>query len=145
MPFYLAFKELWRARGRYILFSLVIALITLLVLFVAALGEGLGSGNREYIEKLNADLLVYQANVDLNVAASRIGSARLSQVRRVSGVQAVGPHRHGQRLVPHPLLVPVDPPADGHLPGQGLQLPPLSPQVLPAGRHLFPQRFVLPT
>jgi len=47
--------------------------------------------------------------------------------------------------VPHPLLVPVDPPADGHLPGQGLQLPPLSPQVLPAGRHLFPQRFVLPT
>jgi putative ABC transport system permease protein len=91
MPFYLAFKELWRARGRYILFRPVIALITLLVLFVAALAEGLGSGNREYVEKLNADLLVYQANVDLNVGASRIGAARLNEVRRVPGVKAVGP------------------------------------------------------
>ena len=46
---YLAVKEVWRNRGRFFLVSLVIALITLLVLFIAALGEGLGNGNREYI------------------------------------------------------------------------------------------------
>jgi putative ABC transport system permease protein len=91
MPFYLALKEIWRGRGRFILFSLVIALITVLVLFVAALAEGLGSGNREYLEKLNADLIVYQSNVDLSVGASRLGVDRLSEVRRVPGVQAVGP------------------------------------------------------
>jgi len=91
MPFYLALKEIWRSRGRFILFSMVIALITVLVLFVAALAEGLGSGNREYLEKLNADLIVYQSNVDLSVGASRLGVDRLSQVRRVPGVQAVGP------------------------------------------------------
>jgi len=34
MPFYLAFKEMWRNRGRFFLFSLVIALITVLVLFI---------------------------------------------------------------------------------------------------------------
>ncbi len=91
MPFYLALKEIWRGRGRFILFSMVIALITVLVLFVAALAEGLGAGNREYIEKLNADLIVYQSNVDLSVGASRLGVNRLSEVRRVPGVQAVGP------------------------------------------------------
>jgi putative ABC transport system permease protein len=48
---HLALKEVWRNRGRFLLFSLVVALITLLILFVAALGEGLGSGNREYLEK----------------------------------------------------------------------------------------------
>ena len=53
---HLAIKEVWRNRGRFLLFSLVVALITVLILFVAALGEGLGSGNREYIEKLDADL-----------------------------------------------------------------------------------------
>ena len=33
---YLAIKEIWRNRGRFFLVSLVIALITLLVLFIAA-------------------------------------------------------------------------------------------------------------
>jgi putative ABC transport system permease protein len=91
MPFYLALKEIWRSRGRFILFSLVIALITVLVLFVAALAEGLGSGNREYIEKLNADLIVYQDNVDLSVGASRLPAERLNELRRIEGVTAVGP------------------------------------------------------
>ncbi len=91
MPFYLALKEIWRSRGRFILFSLVIALITVLVLFVAALAEGLGSGNREYIEKLNADLIVYQSNVDLSINASRISVERLNELRRIEGVKAVGP------------------------------------------------------
>ena len=40
LAFYLALKEVFRYRGRFLLFSLVIALITLLVLFIAALGEG---------------------------------------------------------------------------------------------------------
>jgi putative ABC transport system permease protein len=55
---YLAVKEVWRNRGRFLLVSMVIALITLLVLFIAALGEGLGNGNREYISKVDAQLIV---------------------------------------------------------------------------------------
>ena len=57
---HLTLREMWRNRGRFLLFSLVVAMITLLVLFIAALGEGLGSGNREYLQKLNTDLLIYQ-------------------------------------------------------------------------------------
>jgi putative ABC transport system permease protein len=69
---------------------LVVALITTLVLFVAALGEGLGAGNREYLEKLNGELIIYQENVDLSVAASRIGRSRLSDIRRVPGIEVAG-------------------------------------------------------
>lgn len=87
---YLAVKEVWRNRGRFLLVSLVIALITLLVLFIAALGEGLGNGNREYISKLDADLIVYQAKSDTVIAASRLGRNRLAAVRRVQGVADAG-------------------------------------------------------
>ena len=87
---YLAVKEVWRNRGRFLLVSLVIALITLLVLFIAALGEGLGNGNREYISKLDAQLIVYQARSDYLIAASRLGRDRLAAVRRVAGVADAG-------------------------------------------------------
>jgi putative ABC transport system permease protein len=87
---YLAVKEVWRNRGRFFLVSLVIALITLLVLFIAALGEGLGNGNREYISKLDAQLIVFQAKSDSLIAASRLGSDRLAAIRRVEGVADAG-------------------------------------------------------
>jgi putative ABC transport system permease protein len=87
---YLALKEIWRYRGRFLLVSLVIGLITLLVLFIAALGEGLGNGNREYISKLDAQLIAYQAKSDFLIQASRLGSERLASIRRVEGVADVG-------------------------------------------------------
>lgn len=87
---YLAVKEIWRNRGRFLLVSLVIALITLLVLFIAALGEGLGNGNREYISKLNAELIVFQAKSDLLIPASRLGENRLEEILNVDGVSDAG-------------------------------------------------------
>jgi len=87
---YLAIKEIWRNRGRFLLVSLVIALITLLVLFIAALGEGLGNGNREYISKLDAELIVFQAKSDFLIQGSRLGRNRLNAVRRVEGVADAG-------------------------------------------------------
>ncbi len=91
MGAYLAYKEMLRNQGRFLLFSLVIALITVLVLFIAGLGEGLGSGNKQYIEKLNADLIVYKAKVDLSIGTSKIERSKLSAIRRVEGVAEVGP------------------------------------------------------
>jgi putative ABC transport system permease protein len=90
MAFYLAFKEMWYNRARFLLIGMIVALITTLVLFIAALAEGLAAGNREYIEKLDAELVVFQANVDLSIASSRIGRSKLIQIRRVPGVAAVG-------------------------------------------------------
>ena len=90
IPLFLAWKDLWRNRRRYILISLVVALITTLVLFIAGLAEGLGTGNREYIEKLNAQVLLYQENVDLSIPSSRLGWSKLREVNRVDGVTGAG-------------------------------------------------------
>jgi putative ABC transport system permease protein len=90
MPIYLALKETWRSRGRFLLFSLVIALITTLVLFIAALAGGLATANRQFIEKLDADLLVYQENSDLQATSSRLGLSKERELRRVEGVKETG-------------------------------------------------------
>ena len=90
MFFYLALKEVWRNKGRFLLIASVVALITTLVLFIAALAEGLASANREYIEKLNGELLVFQDGTQLSTTASRIGRERLAELRRVEGIEAVG-------------------------------------------------------
>jgi putative ABC transport system permease protein len=90
MAFYLAFKEVWRNRSRFFLFSLVIALITTLVLFIAALGEGLAMANKEYLSKLDAQLIVFQANVKLSANTSQIPESKVNSIARVEGVQNVG-------------------------------------------------------
>jgi hemin transport system permease protein len=91
LPAYLALKEIWRNRGRFFLFSLVIALITLLVLFIAGLGEGLATSNRQYLAGLDASLLLYQEKSDLIISASRISLSKVGEVRNVPGVADAGP------------------------------------------------------
>lgn len=88
---YVALKEIWRNRGRFLLLSLVIALITLLVLFIAALGEGLANGNREYVSQLDAQLIIFRDKSGYNISSSRLDAATLRAVRRLDGVEAAGP------------------------------------------------------
>jgi putative ABC transport system permease protein len=90
-PIYLSLKEIWRSKTRFLLVSLVVILITVLVLFIAGLSEGLAQGNREFLEKIEADLLVFQANTDLSLQSSRIANSKLRQIQRVEGVKEVGP------------------------------------------------------
>lgn len=91
LAIYLSLKEVWRSRGRFFLVSLVIALITLLVLFIAGLGEGLGTNNREYVSKLDGQLVVFQEKADFIISSSRLNDTTLRAVRRVGGVAEAGP------------------------------------------------------
>jgi putative ABC transport system permease protein len=90
MALYLSIKEIWRSKGRFFLFSLVIALITFLVLFTAGLGEGLASANKEYLEKLDADVLVFQEETSYSTIESRLDYRLLKNIRRWEGVADVG-------------------------------------------------------
>ena len=91
LAFYLALKEVIRNRGRFFLVSLVIALITLLVLFIAALGEGLANGNRQYVANLDAQLIVFLEKSDYVISSSRLETRTARAVRRVDGVADAGP------------------------------------------------------
>ena len=102
MAVYLAIKEVWRSRGRFLLIALIVALITTLVLFIAALSQGLASANREYIEKLNGELLVFQEGTELSTTASRIGRSRLAEIRRVAGLADAGQVGFATAKLPQP-------------------------------------------
>lgn len=91
LSIYLALKEIVRNRGRFFLVSLVIALITLLVLFIAALGEGLANGNRQYVAGLDAHLIVFLEKSDYIISSSRLEKNTVRSVRRVDGVADAGP------------------------------------------------------
>ena len=88
---HLALSEVWRNRGRFLLFSMVVALITILVLFIAALGTGLLGGIREYLQQVNADLLVYQETARRDASASRLTWSTRASIARIEGVRDVGP------------------------------------------------------
>jgi putative ABC transport system permease protein len=96
---YLALKEMWRNRGRFFLVSLVIALITLLVIFLAGLSEGLGAGNKEYLSKLGGELVIFQDQADLTVGASQIGQSLMNNIRRTEGVADAGAVGAGAGLI----------------------------------------------
>ena len=87
---YLSFKEFWRNRVRFLLVSMVIALITILVLFIAGLGEGLGTANREYLANLDAELLVFLDKSDYIIPSSRLERSVVRNIRRVEGVADAG-------------------------------------------------------
>ena len=88
---YLAVKEVFRNKGRFLLVAMVIALITVLVLFIAALGEGLSNANRQYVANLDAQLIVFLEKSDFNITASRLETNTVKSVRRVDGVLDAGP------------------------------------------------------
>lgn len=90
MGTYLSLKEIWRNKGRFFLFSLVIALIAILVLFTAGLGEGLASANKEYLEKLDADILVFQEDTGFSTIESRLDYTKVKRIGRVDGVADAG-------------------------------------------------------
>ncbi|CAG0981795.1 hypothetical protein ANAEL_01787 [Anaerolineales bacterium] len=88
---YLAVKEVFRNKGRFFLVALVIALITMLVLFIAALGEGLSNANRQYVANLDAQLIVFLEKSDYLINSSRLETNTVKSIRRVDGVADAGP------------------------------------------------------
>ncbi len=109
MAIYLSFKEIWRNRTKYFLFSLVIALVSVLVLFTAGLGEGLATNNKEYLEKLDADLLVFQTNANYSTIESRLDYKKYKRTRRIEGIADAGPIAFSNvKVVLSPNEEPVD-------------------------------------
>ena len=91
MPLYLATKEMLRNKARFLVVVLIVALITLLVLFTAAFGDGLALAGKQYIENIDAQLILFQEDVDFSIPASQLSRAKLNNVKRVEGVEDVGP------------------------------------------------------
>lgn len=91
MSFYLAVKEMLRNKFRFIAIILTVALVTLLVLFLVAMSEGLTLSSSEYIKSVDAELFLFWDKADKSIASSSMGRPTLRSVAQVDGVEAVGP------------------------------------------------------
>ncbi len=91
MPFYLAIKEMLRNKFRFLVISMIVGLVTLLVLFLVSMAEGLTLSTSEYIDSIDAELFVFRQGVDKSIRASSLSRSKLNDIERVAGVAAVGP------------------------------------------------------
>ncbi len=88
---YVAFKEIRRSLGRFVLLSLAVALLVLLLLFFQAVAGTLTRGLTGGLESSSADVLVYDERARRNPANSLIPPPVLEQAGQVAGVSAVSP------------------------------------------------------
>ncbi|GAB3581341.1 ABC transporter permease [Calidifontibacter terrae] len=91
---FLAIRDLWWARGRFALMAGAIALITLLVVMLSGLTEGLGQQSTSAITSLRADQVALEkpgAGQSPSMGTSRVSDAQLAAARRQAGVQSADP------------------------------------------------------
>jgi len=91
---FLAIRDLWWARGRFLLMTAAIALITLLVVMLSGLTEGLGRQSTSAITSLRADQVAMERPASgeaLSMSTSRITAAALAQARHQPGVRTADP------------------------------------------------------
>ena len=91
MSFYLAVKEMLRNKTRFIAVVLIVALVTLLVMFLVAMSEGLTLSSSEYIKSIDAELFIFWNKANKSIGASSLGRSILKNINNVEGVEAVGP------------------------------------------------------
>ena len=91
---FLAIRDLWWARGRFALMAGAIALITLLVVMLSGLTEGLGRQSTSAITSLRADQIAMErpaSGETLSMSTSRITEAALQRAKTQPGVSAADP------------------------------------------------------
>ncbi len=91
---FLAVRDLWWARGRFALMAGAIALITLLVVMLSGLTEGLGRQSTSAITSLSADRVALEqpaAGESPSMGTSRVTDAQIATARQQLGVRSADP------------------------------------------------------
>lgn len=86
----LALRELRRRPGRFVVATVILTLITVLVVFLGGLLDGLIRNATGGLEAQPADLVVYAADADASFVRSRITADQRERVEQLAGVAEVG-------------------------------------------------------
>ncbi len=86
----LALTELRRRPGRFVVATVVLTFLSLLLLLLGGLLDGLFIGSTGAIRAQQADVIVYSSNARDSFLRSRIDATLRDEVEAVDGVEAVG-------------------------------------------------------
>lgn len=87
---FLAFRDIRAAKGRFALIGVVVGLITLLIVMLTGLTDGLSKQNTSALESIDADRIVF-AGQKVSYAESSIPNTVLQQWQDAEGVRTVAP------------------------------------------------------
>lgn len=85
-----ALRELWRRPGRFVVAGISISLLTVLLLLLGGLLDGLYLGSTGAIRAQDADVFVYSADAQDSFLRSRITPEVRADIEGVDGVASVG-------------------------------------------------------
>ncbi|MGX7393733.1 ABC transporter permease [Carnobacterium mobile] len=88
---FLALKELRYSKGRFLMISLIIVLISWLVFFLAGLGNGLSDLGAATLKYADVDYAVYEEKSDFTFSKSMISESIADDLLKEDGVKAVAP------------------------------------------------------
>src|SRR5699024_12488649 len=88
---FLATRELFHAKLRYVLIGLIIILVASLIFIISGLAKGLSANNAASLENMDANYLVMEKEVDHNLGKSQIKQDKLDKVKDIKGVKNVAP------------------------------------------------------
>ncbi len=131
----LALRELHRRPSRFVVATAILALISLLLIVLGGLMDGLTASSTDALRSQRGDLIVYSSDAEDSLVRSRITPEVRAKVERVAGARSVaglGSVQLGARVPGHGPrdLVPVV--------LFGYQLAPKQlPDVVPAGNEVF--------
>jgi putative ABC transport system permease protein len=86
----LALRELWRRPSRFITATLILLLLSLLLMFLGGLVDGLVGNSTGAVRAQNADLIVFSTDAKDSFLRSRIDVDLRSQIEAVRGVEKTG-------------------------------------------------------
>lgn len=86
----IALRELWRRPGRFGAAALILTLVSLLVMFLGALLDGLINGSIAAIRAQDGDVIVYSSTSEATFQRSRIDADTRARVEAVDGVAQTG-------------------------------------------------------
>lgn len=82
---FLALREIRHAPSRFVLITIIIALVSYLVYFLGALAYGLASSYTEAIEEWDADSLILATSANRNALASNLSADEAAELSRWAG------------------------------------------------------------
>ncbi|GAB3063012.1 ABC transporter permease [Virgibacillus ainsalahensis] len=88
---FLAIRELFYAKFRYVLIGLIMVLIALLIFIISGLAQGLSADNASAIQDLEADYILIDPDAELEMTKSFIPKKAQEEVAEIDGVKEAAP------------------------------------------------------
>jgi putative ABC transport system permease protein len=86
---FLAIRELFYSKLRYILIGLIMVLVASLIFIISGLAKGLSADNASAIQELQADYVILNSDAEMDMTKSFVSRSNMKQMEQADGIKEV--------------------------------------------------------